>query len=91
MYYPDGEFIGKTHMIPNIGVIRVLLLKGKEKLNSDQYYLFPKNVESWIDYRSIPKIGVSANIDPPCNMFKITIKETPIRSLNITKTVAIPF
>ena len=86
MYYPDDDPIGTTHMTPYMGYTGFADVK-QRKTELTGNYMFPKTQKvSWIDYRSLAKTGLSANIDAPCNMFNITIKETPIRSLNITKT-----
>ena len=79
-------------MMPYIGVSTCFVDEKQRKTELWPVTIFfLKTVKSWIDYRARPRIGLSANIDAPCDMFKIKIKEPPMRSLNITKTVTIPF
>ena len=42
--------------------------KTSEKLNWPIIRCFPKTDESWIDYIALIEVGLSSNIDEPCNL-----------------------
>ena len=67
-------------LIKDTGVIRGLSIDGKTELTTR---CFRKTDKSWIDYRALTKICLSANINGPCNLMKEYLNVSKMCSHNM--------